>query len=259
MRVFRLVVSILIIASAVSPLFAADRELVLVPLWYAGPGAYGSGWTTHLSVYNRGNDYVEPRDNFELPCQWMVDPCPRGFWPQRMIVYPAMTTVAGGFTMEVPSAEDMQYSLRVFEESARAEDLGTDVPVVRERDMHEDAVQIMNIPWSDLQPEAFRYTVRVYGVGNAPVAHARINGYVSMGDGSPDLVVTKDVLLQHIDRGLGHYYIEDNDVITQLMQIAAGMGQLRIEIEPMSGGLKWWAMVSVTNNASQDVTVVTPN
>jgi hypothetical protein len=248
----------LIVIAAAVPLFAAESELVLVPLWYYGGGAYESNWTTHLSVYNRGGNYVEPQDNFELPCQWLIDPCPRGFWAERMLVYQASETVAGGFLMRVPNPDDMQFSLRVFEESARDEDLGTDVPVVREHDLRAEPVQIMNIPWSNSRPDAFRYTVRAYAVGDAPVAHARINGYLAMGDGSPDLIVTKDVMLQRIPRGLGHYYTEDNEVISQLIQIAAGMGQLRIEIEPMSPGLKWWGMVSVTNNRSQDVTVVTP-
>jgi hypothetical protein len=41
--------------------------------------------------------------------------------------------------------------------------------------------------------------------------------------------------------------------------IAGGMGQLRVELEPLTPNLRWWGMVSATNNRSSDVTVVTPN
>ncbi|MDQ3281298.1 MAG: hypothetical protein M3Q69_07780 [Acidobacteriota bacterium] len=251
-RALRIAASLLLFAL---PL-AAD-ELVLVPLWYHGRGAEGSNWTTHFSVYNRSAAYVEPRDGGVLPCPWLANPCPRGFYGDKMLVYPALVSVPGGFLMSVRSADRLQFSLRVFEEHAWQEDLGVDIPVVRERDFSRETVQLMDIPRSDV--DLFRYTLRVYGIGDAPVAFARLNGYLTMADGSPDLVMTRNVQLVRIPQGLGHYYLEDATFVRDMVFAVGEMGQIRVEIEPLTPNMRWWAFVSSTNKKTQDVTIVTPH
>jgi hypothetical protein len=181
---------------------------------------------------------------------------PRGFFQDKMIVYPAMQSVSGGFVMSVPNANQLHFSLRVFEESAWRDDLGVDIPVVRERDLRSGSVQLMDVPRSDI--ELFRYTLRVYALGAAGSAGARLNGYVTMADGTPDLVMTKDVQLERIPQGLGHYYLEDITFLRDLVFAVGQMGQIRVEIEPRTPGLRWWALASSTNKRTQDVTIVTP-
>ncbi|MGN6185732.1 MAG: hypothetical protein ACTHQM_19015 [Thermoanaerobaculia bacterium] len=249
----RIVIAILVFLLGL-PAFAA--ELVLVPLWYQGPGSQGSYWTTHLSVYNTGN-YIEPYDRGVLPCQWLLDPCPRGFWKQKMLVYQAPEALSGGFLMAVEGADNLAYTLRVFDQAAQLEDLGVDIPVVRERDLRTNAIQLMDIPASD--PELFRYLLRIYAIGNASNPIVRVNGWLTMADGSSDLVVTKEIRLTQIRHGLGHFYGEESELVRRLIQFTGGMGQLRIEIEPMSPNLRWWGMLSATNNRTNDVTIVTPN
>jgi hypothetical protein len=248
----------LLLTLSIAALAAAD-ELVLVPIWYDGPGDAGSHWTAQLSVYNGTRYYLQANEGGALPCQWLMTPCPRGFWANTMIVYQAYEPVPGGFAMTVPAdyANDLHFTLRVFERSAWQEDLGTDVPVVRQRDLRRGAVQIMNIPIST--PNAFRYTLRVYGFGNALAPRVRLNGWVTMGDGSPDLVLTRDVPLTAVRKGLGHYYLEDNAFVRELVEIAGGMGKLRVELEPLAPNLQWWGMISATNNRTSDVTIVTPH
>lgn len=247
-------VALLLSVLCALPLFGG--ELVLVPVWYEGNGAQASRWTTNLSVYNSGGYFV-PEDGNVLPCLWLISPCPRGFFKDMMMVYGAQQSLAGGFVMRVPSNDNVSYALRIFEAGAQLEDLGVDVPVVRERDLKSGPVQLMNVPASD--PNIFRYMLRIYGLGAATTPRVRINGYVSMGDGSPDLVITRDLVLTHVDNGLGHYYGEDTDLVRQLIIATGGMGQLRVEVEPMSMNLRWWAMLSATNNRTQDVTIITPH
>lgn len=253
MRAVALILTLL--AAAVS---SAD-ELVLVPIWYDGPGDAGSRWTTHLSVFNGNKRYVEAHERGALPCQWLLTPCPRGFWADRMIVYHAAHPFPGGFLMSLPgdSGHDLHFTLRIFERAAWREDLGTDLPVVRERDFRRGPVQIMNIPASD--PAAFRYMLRIYGIGNAVAPRVRVNGWITMADGTPDLVLTKDVTLTRAALGLGHWYFEEPSLVRDLVTIGSGVGQLRIELEPLTPNLRWWGMVSATNNRSSDVTVVTAN
>jgi hypothetical protein len=246
--------SILVALALAAPLFAA--ELVLVPIWYQGYGAQGSQWLTHLSVYNDGT-YIEPLDGGVLPCQWLIDPCPRGFWKDMMLVYQAPESRTGGFVMAVPDGSPLVYSLRVFEARAHLEDLGVDIPVVRERDLRAGPIQLMDVPASD--PDVFRYTLRVYALGAAPFAAVRINGYMTMFDGSSDLVLTRDLVLAPVRHGLGHHYAEETEVVRQLILATGGMGRLRVEIEPLTPHLRWWGMLSATNNRTQDVTIVTPN
>jgi hypothetical protein len=231
-------------------------ELVLVPIWYNGRGAEGSNWTTHFSAFNGGSGYTEPADSGILPCQWLANPCPRGFFQDKMIVYPAVQSLSGGFLMAVPNASQLHFSLRVFEESAWRDDLGVDIPVVREHDFRSGNVQLMDVPRSDI--ELFRYTLRVYGIGVAGNAAVRLNGYVTMADGTPDLVMTRDVRLERIRHGLGHYYLEDTTFVRDLVFAVGEMGQIRVEIEPRTPNLRWWALASSTNKRTQDVTIVTP-
>ncbi|HKR62940.1 MAG TPA: hypothetical protein VJZ00_04345 [Thermoanaerobaculia bacterium] len=245
---------VFLLSAAALPLFAAS-ELVLVPLWYAGPGDAGSNWTTHLSVYNTGY-YAEPNDRAILPCQWLADPCPRGFWTDKMIVYRAPQPYSGGFVMQVSDPDKLHFSLRIFEEAAQAEDLGLDLPVVRERELRRGPIQIMDIPIGD--PQNFRYTLRMYGIGDATTCTMRVNGYVAMADGTPDLVVTREIQLIRVPQGLGHFYFEDNTIIRDLILATGGQGQLRVELEPVSSNMRWWAFASSTNNRTQDVTIVTP-
>jgi hypothetical protein len=248
----------LILTLCISTGVLAD-ELVLVPIWYDGPGDAGSRWTTHLSVYNGTRYYLQGNDRGALPCQWLLNPCPRGFWANTMIVYQASLPIPGGFLMSIPGdyANDLHFTLRIFERAAWQEDLGTDLPVVRERDFRRGPVQIMNVPAAD--PNAFRYMLRGYAIGNALAPRARLNGWITMADGSPDLVLTREIALTPAMRGLGHYHFEDGNFVRELVTIAAGMGSLRVEIEPLTPNLRWWGMVSSTNNRSSDVTVVTPN
>lgn len=250
--------AVALIFTLLAAAFTSADELVLVPIWYDGPGDAGSRWTTHLSVYNGTRHYVEANERGALPCQWHLTPCPRGFWGNTMIVYHASHAIPGGFLMSVPGdGSELHYTLRIFERGAYQEDLGTDLPVVRERDFRRGPVQIMNVPAGD--PNTFRYMLRVYGIGNAGVPRVRINGWIAMADGTPDLVLTKEVTLTHAMRGVGHWYLEDAAVVRDLIAIAGGIGQLRVEIEPVTPGLRWWGMISSTNNRSGDVTVVTPN
>lgn len=245
-----------LLALCISTAALAD-ELVLVPIWYDGPGDVGSHWTTHLSVYNGSRNYIQPFERGVLPCQWLLTPCPRGFWGNTMIVYHATHAIPGGFLMSVPGDGDVHYTLRIFERGSWREDLGTDVPVVRERDFRRGSIQIMNIPAAD--PSVFRYMLRVYAVGTPLPPRVRVNGWITMADGTPDLVLTRDAVLRPAMRGLGHFYLEDGTFVRDLVTIAGGVGQLRVEIEPLTPNVRWWGMVSSTNNRTNDVTVVTPN
>lgn len=238
-----------------APLLA--DELVLVPLWYNGRGAEGSNWTTHLSAINTGPAYIEPNDRGVLPCMWLANPCPRGFFADKMIVYQAAQSVPGGFVMSVRDPSRMHFSLRVFEESAWRDDLGVDIPVVRESDLFSRAVQLMDIPRSDT--ELFRYTLRVYALGDARNAFVRLNGYLTMADGTPDLVMTRNVQLIRIPRGIGHYYLEDATFVRDMVFAVGQIGMIRIEVEPLTPNLRWWAFASATNKKTQDVTIVTPH
>ncbi len=254
-RQFRRLMAACITTMLVAPL-GAD-ELVLVPLWYNGRGSEGSNWTTQLSAFSTARGYMQPNDRGMLPCQWLANPCPRGFFEDKMIVYQAIQSAAGGFVMSVPDASRVHFSLRVFEATAWRDDLGVAIPVVRERDMFTVPVQISNIPRADV--ELFRYTLRVYGIGSAPRGAAvRLNGWLTMADGTSDLVMTRDVRMLPIPNGLGHWYFEDAGFVRDLVFAVGEMGSIRVEIEPFTQNMKWWAMVSSTNKKTQDVTIVTP-
>jgi len=52
-------------------------------------------------------------------------------------------------------------------------------------------------------------------------------------------------------------YIEIGGITDNLPELP-NVRELRLEIEPLTAGLRYWAFVSTTNNATQQVTLITP-
>jgi len=231
---------------------------VLFPVFYAGPGAFGSEWETESSLRNE-NDYVfypifDPA--YELVCVVPCEPRPPGSASPRAtrIVRASRngTTLRDGALGYIirEGAAKLHFGLLVRDLSRQAEALGAEVPVVRENELHSNPFSLLNVPADD----RFRTALRIYSIEKAGSVRLVIR---SMNEEVP--IVDAHVVLDARYFGRHPYAsVVIGDLAAAYPQLR-GRGPLRIEIIPESpGDLRLWGFVTVTNNETEHVTVISP-
>jgi hypothetical protein len=199
-----------------------DRVLLLVPIVIDAAGAGGTNWVSELVVHNENSEPL-PIDGATVP--------------------PLATSIlrlnpsagnAGAF-LEVPQrlAANVSASLRVHDTTRDGDSWGTDVPVVPETQFGRSLV-LAAVP-TDAR---YRTLLRVYGYAG----HDTAATVTFRDDASGDLLATRTLTTQS-----GY---------AQLPIDVTGAPRLRVQVTAASSLL--WAFVSITNNATQQVTTITP-
>ena len=243
----------------------APYEKVLLPMYFPGEisGAYGTRWKTDLSIYNGSEnaaliaDAVCPPD---LACPPVI-PLTVGVAPGGSLLNPpnffrptrANTSLI--LYVSKPAASDVSFGLRVADTSRSALNGGTDLPVVRGDEFLTGTGQFLNVPLNGAQ---FRLLLRIYDV-----AHDETDFTVRIhpADEKPTTPIYSTTVRASTPsrppfRSEAAYAELD---ITQLLMLRlAWPDQARIEIVPGKAGSRYWAFVSLTNNETQLVTLITP-
>lgn len=225
-------------------------ERILLPLYVEPtPGLNSSLWISELWVHNANDTHapifpvpiggylgLPPRTSIKPP----VEAQPVGYQPGSFI-----------YVRDTHSAR-LHFSLRIRDVSRQAENLGTEIPVVREAELRSGRLSLVNVPLG----EGLRQMLRIYQARNRgdALGQVRIRFFrmreIPTPDDAPfrEEVVTLDGPSFH---DLGY---------AQLSHFGApfGLSAVRIEIEPITPGLMYWALVTVINNETQLLTTVTP-
>lgn len=146
-----------------------------------------------------------------------------------------------GFVYAVPryDVDSLAFALRIRDASRANATLGTRVPVVREKDMvHGRDITLLDVP----RDPRFRIKIRVYAFDPMIDAIGRLRV-----DGEIAFAMTRSCT----DCALEPYYAE--------LDLSSGSADARadITITPPRGSLAW-AFATITNNETQEVTIVTP-
>jgi hypothetical protein len=176
-----------------------------------------------------------------------------------------------------PGAGKVTFSLRVQDISRQSQTWGPAIPVVREKDAFTSTLQLLDVP-----VEAhFRSALRIYdfdtGVPDAP-RQVRVRIFDMCGIGPIDrdcsstaLVDTTLALVPTSLRVVSDRQYPATAMVGNLVgafpQLASvpptilAFGQsrpaaVRVRIDPITPGLRFWAFVSATNNETQHVTVI---
>lgn len=241
-------------------------------------GANGSHWKTELTAHNGTDSDVPPR---VVP----VMTGPNAFvdvaagTSRRLDLDPgAVPAIFEGLFLYVPEplADAMTLKLRVRELSRDAEGWGVEVPVVPLSTGFQSRVRLLDVP---VDPR-YRTLLRIYGEHNTYLdvwnfdfpTGARVYAY-SMATGA--LIEKRQVVLHEPAPFIRHHpaafpFVASSlaiDPITSAVR-ASGEDRVRIEVEwvgdhnsritpPIFGSV--WAFVSVTNNNTQQVTLITPS
>ncbi len=261
------------VATADEP--AVSYERVLLPVVVKGEvaGALGSRWTTQVSILNNAGQDVDIRGYVTAPrgCPILCNPSPLtrpaiAFYPA--IASPGTVTQGAILLLDRRFSDSVEVHLRVQDISRQSQTWGTEVPVVREKGLYQGTLNLLDIPIG----AAFRQTLRVYDVDARPDAIVRVRFYrvnpaidttSEVLDPAPRdlLVAERTVHLTTEQRigtpsyDLGYAEISNVGGLAELQNV----DRIRIEVTSLSTGLRFWSLVSVTNNETQHVTIISPH
>jgi hypothetical protein len=241
-------------------------EPVLIPVYIdsATPGANGSLWRTSLWIHNGGTQNVQVAP---WPCGLPPGVCAATF-PSATTLTPGQSvhnlpsSIYGSFPepgriiyLNRTTANDANMNLRVVDDSGIVVDAGTEVPLVRERNLLTNPTTLVNVPLLNN-----RLLLRVYDISSANTRF-HVTVFIQSETAPTDPFAETTLTAVAFDSGDFHvtpayaeYVIAPNFGPVLLTKDAA----VRVAITPLSPGSRYWAFVSATNNTTNHVTLVTP-
>lgn len=238
---------------------AADWEAILVPLLPAEvPGANGARWKTQTTMLINSDTRV---DIHPVLCDFGVFHCGgEPFWPLRTpfdageIGLLGYAATRGGqfYYVRREDASKVWLNSRVWDLTREAETAGSEIPIVRERELVAGENAIVGIP---VAPH-YRHTLRVYDFAATHGGQVAIRLYADE-ETTPranvvrTLAVSSDVRTTTADLPVFPGYLELDPATLANVSDAA---TIRVEIAPVTPELRLWSFVSVTNNTTHHVT-----
>ncbi len=244
---------------------------VLLPLYSENtvPGTYGSLWKTRVAVHNDTHgifliDLCSPVGPTASPgCLLILNPDEELLTNETQLAlparYPKPANAAAGTVMYahgdsgVPPEDPngLSFELRVADISRSATTAGTEVPVVRESAFRTSTLRLLDVPVDARFRSAFRlfemnldqadFVVRVFDQDTNQLISERPVATSTPPQGSlrfqPGFVQITDLIPSSADTTSSY---------------------VRVEVEPRTAGSAFWAYVSITNNDSQQLTLITP-
>lgn len=212
-------------------------EPILFPLSFQGPGAFGSQWTTESFLYAYGS-HAFFRD--PLPC---ID-CSvvTSFFGSRRLIN---NSNPWGYVLYAMrgTADSLDFASRIRDTSRQAQTAGTEVPIARERDFR-GQLRLMNIPVD----ARYRTTLRLWSLSSDPL-------FIVTVDSTPAQQVTVSMkLIPGTSISFGS--IDVTPLLTK-----ADSNPTNVTVSPIGTSQSSpaiWGMLSLTNNDTQQVTIVSP-
>ena len=223
---------------------AAFFEPVIFPALVTGAGAFGSQWTTDVALRNDNREALPVASSFlgslslfgsvAASSNFVIHQADA---PAGLLLYAARQGASRLFLDVL--ARDL---------SRQSEALGTEIPVAREKDLYDRKFQILLVP-TDAK---YRVALRLYRTDGAPAVAVY---FYSLSDA---LITLDQVSLSPASATTPMFMSATISDLVRRYPALAGKGPLRIEIGgPSSRSM--WALVSITNNETQHVTVIAPN
>ncbi|MEA2238836.1 MAG: hypothetical protein QOC81_3560 [Thermoanaerobaculia bacterium] len=245
----------------------AGFEKVLFPIvvhpLIQSPGAFGTSWVTEESVLNAGSVPVPLAGTYA--CFFCKTAQPLQLGVTYGLVPGSPRDNLGGSFLFVDSryADQLRFGLRVRDVSREADGFGSEVPVVRTRDFRDDSVSLLGVP---NQPN-LRLTLRIYALDAGGdvivrVFEQRSGLIVHLSDPLPAdaLIAERTYKLAPVGSPDAGYPIDNYPAYAQISDLPMPATSLaRIDVVPITPGMRIWAFASATNNVTQQVTVISPH
>jgi hypothetical protein len=249
------------VASAQIPGFEKVLFPIVIPYFAPVPGALGSQWVTDLAVLNT-TDVEVPLSGTYVCFQCRTA---HGLLPgvtYGVVPVPPSGKLGGSFLfVDSRYIDQVRFGLRVRDISRQADGFGSEVPVVREREFRAGGISLLSVP---NLPNA-RITLRVYGFDPALAGTVAVRVYEQPAGLAVNVfsVMPPDSLIA--DRTYPVTYLPPESVTdfpryAQISDLPLPTTSLaRIDVVPLTPGMRIWAFATVTNNDTQQVTVISPH
>lgn len=223
-------------------------ERVLFPVLTEVNGQNGSRWITETTISNPRPAYVENYNEI-VPFVCIDYPCGERFNPGELVQFEGGGYPAG-VALLVPWSESPYFSfaLRGRDVSRAAESYGTEIPVVRESGMFLGEMTMLNVPLV----AGYRSKLRVYAFDLNPFVSHSAAVIIRRPNGA---VLQREVPLTRNCSGRECFsapWYGELDLPDNLSADADVYVRAR-------SGAPAWSFISVTNNETQQVTLVTPD
>lgn len=240
-----------------------DTSLLLIPfVVQPTSGAFGSLWVSELSFHLDSSDSaaVFPlRDPCRIGCDSpfiITGTIPPGktYEPSLLI---AMDNPGYLLHIETRALPELAIVHRVRDVSRSDESLGTEIPVVHEGELLRERIVLIGIDTE----QGFRRMLRIYDADTSGTTFSirlfgnrfgekRMVGELEVQPSSPPAYEANLGFPIHP----GYAQIDLEKAFEDIDQYV----DLRLEIEPRSPQTRYWTFLSITNNTTQQVTLVTP-
>lgn len=245
-----------------------DYERILFPIMSKPTqGAFGSLFVTNLRVLNASSSRVEVSPLFYgPPCQ--LPTCAFPSLPPNEVMDPRVEGIAEpgtppgliGYVAKSDSSK-ISFTLRIQDTSRQALTWGTEVPVIRENEFLTARSHLLNIPL-DVR---FRQAVRFYDPDGMAGAQILVRAYSKNAALSgPDVPAGEITLSFQGPSCSGGCVFNEKPAYAQLTSLVdtfpllRGSEYVRLDVVPLTVGLRYWVFASITNNETQHITVITP-
>jgi hypothetical protein len=251
--------------------YPVNDDTVLLPVWIEAPisGGNGSRWESELRVLNIGGGYVDPIVNLGPDCP-SVD-CSGFGSPMPPDVSVAAHTLRGrgpggnpGALLFLRPDASVAFQLRVRDTSRDATRRGPWLPVVRRDEALATPMHLIGIPVD----ARYRYTFRIYSFTRT-AGRANVRVFATSPDPlpGPDPVTGEeptfppDTLIAdfmvNLEAGESAFPSYGSfDGLSTVVDPAVHR-EVRLVVEP-EGGMPMWSMLSITNNETQEFTLIRP-
>ncbi len=232
-----------------------DSERILIPIAASGPGAYSARFETEISFTNVGDVDVHVTGAAATPT--LASP------PPSLVVPPHTTVKFTDLLRNIPghpgafiyvpasAARDVITKVRVHDTARDAAAFGVEIPAVSDLDFV-TTVRLTGIP-TDAR---FRSTLRVYAYDATNFGPVTLR---VRDDADGTLLATVPVALDRVPAGLETDFPASVQIsLDPIIEPLRSHARVRVDIADSDAIRPIWGLVSITNNQTQEITLVTP-
>lgn len=238
-------------------------------------GAYGSKWITRIAVLNHGPRPVVLDNYIVFECLILCDSF--RLTPPGITFYPKFRVDNTSYEVEGyflhTTREDLPWvdvKIHVQDISRQSLTWGTEIPAVPETEAFTAELPLIDIPIGprfrsllrvyDFDPDVrtklgARIAYRIYGI--RPLLQSPRDSATGNIPVPADTLIASGELSFRVQR-FGPFGPSSTRLDVSSIPAVQGYERIRIELSPLTPGLRYWAFVAVTNNETQHVTTITP-
>ena len=262
---------VLVAAVALTAAAQPTHEKILIPVFFSGPGAHGSEWWTTVSAYAQADGDGTTPLVFSRAVLEGDPQCPAvcGCDGSAEVQPGTVKNVcilnanpAGLLLYRDKNGADVQFSARVADLSRSVETAGTELKIVRERELRRINIVFPSVP---IGP-GYRVGLRLFDTSNTQNPEVGLRIYRHTGRGTP---VVEETIPLNVSPDLADPR-PAHPSFAMIADLAARYPQLKdhgvilielllpeADVSPVPAP-SYWAVVTITNNVTQQVTMVTP-